>query len=443
MVRLAWLRQHGFWLTLFFLVTLAVLLRSIGFGQVPVSLYWDEMAIWNDARSIATTGLDLHGRSWFQPLFISYGDYKLPVYIWFVSFVSRFVDSAALAVRLPSFLAGVSMVFGGAVFWLGVPDLKTDLKRKLALVTAAVITVMPWSIHFSTVGFEGHLSSAFVLWSAVALMWSVSRKHWQWRLAFVGLSVFLGTLSVYTYFSTRFVWPVIFVVLVAAWWTKTRQWWWLYGIGLFIWMFSLLPMVQADFYAASNQLRLSTESILTLPAAEPTALNELRLQSGNTFVSKAIYNRWTLTALAGGKNVLQHFDPEYLFFQGDQKLRHGVPGYGLLYGLFCAIFGDWSSSDMASFLASRWVVDCLVVSGFSTGFGAARHAACFAIAECRVCTGCVCRVRSGGCGTMVVGAVFAALDSPAWFGHDPRTRCTLYNSFYGDTGGGVSTAFRH
>ncbi|MCD8527481.1 hypothetical protein LRY65_04750 [Candidatus Woesebacteria bacterium] len=103
MVRLAWLRQHGFWLTLFFLVTLAVLLRSIGFGQVPVSLYWDEMAIWNDARSIATTGLDLHGRSWFQPLFISYGDYKLPVYIWFVSFVSRFVDSAALAVRLPSF----------------------------------------------------------------------------------------------------------------------------------------------------------------------------------------------------------------------------------------------------------------------------------------------------------------------------------------------------
>ncbi|KKT97629.1 MAG: hypothetical protein UX00_C0008G0003 [Microgenomates group bacterium GW2011_GWB1_45_17] len=64
------------------ILLIAAVLRLYKLGSIPVSMYIDEIAIGVDAKSIAQTGRDMHGHSWLTPMFLSYGDYKLPVYIW-------------------------------------------------------------------------------------------------------------------------------------------------------------------------------------------------------------------------------------------------------------------------------------------------------------------------------------------------------------------------
>src|SRR3972149_8796774 len=85
---------------------LAVLLRFYQLGAVPVSLYWDETAMLVDARSVAATGRDMYGNSWLQAIYPSYGDYKLPVYIWLASLSVKVFGASEWALRLPSATAG-------------------------------------------------------------------------------------------------------------------------------------------------------------------------------------------------------------------------------------------------------------------------------------------------------------------------------------------------
>ncbi|MCG2692235.1 hypothetical protein L6272_05415, partial [Microgenomates group bacterium] len=127
---------------LFSLGLLGLTARFWQFGQVPLSLYWDEAAIGLDARSLLTTGKDLNGNSWLQPLFFSYGDYKAPVYIWLVTLLGKTISVSELTVRLPSLLASLGIA------WL--------LFKWLGSFVAISYLIMPWSLHFSRIGFESH-----------------------------------------------------------------------------------------------------------------------------------------------------------------------------------------------------------------------------------------------------------------------------------------------
>ncbi len=289
--------------------------------------------MWNDALSVVETGKDMHNRPWFQPLYISYGDYKLPVSILLTSLFARVTNSAAVAVRLPNLFAGLSIVAAGFAIWQYMPRFQYRQRAFLGIITAFLLAIIPWSWHFSSVGFESFVSASFVSWSMVALLASMQQKRLRWRTMLVALAVFLGTVSVYTYFSSRFVWPFVFVTFVGVSWKYTARAWWLYLLGLVLWALSLFPMMQADFYDASNQLRLSTQSILTMESTQQPAINALRLQSGNTFFSKVLYNRATVVGAALAQNMAEHLDPGFLFLTGDEKPRHGVPGFGLFYAV--------------------------------------------------------------------------------------------------------------
>ena len=93
------------------ILSVAVFLRLYQLGQIPVSLYWDEVAMLVDAQSVAATLMDMHSRAWFQLIYPSYGDYKLPVYIYATVFSEAVFGLNSFAVRLPSILAGIATIF--------------------------------------------------------------------------------------------------------------------------------------------------------------------------------------------------------------------------------------------------------------------------------------------------------------------------------------------
>src|SRR3989344_5210772 len=91
------------------IIILAAILSLYKLGEVPSGLYQDETAIGYNAYSLLETGKDEHGVSY--PLYFkSFGDYKLPVYIYLTAFSVKTFGLTGFAVRLPSAVFGILSV---------------------------------------------------------------------------------------------------------------------------------------------------------------------------------------------------------------------------------------------------------------------------------------------------------------------------------------------
>ena len=255
---------------LFGLGLLGLAARFWQLGKIPVSLYWDEAAIGLDARSLLTTGKDLNGQSWLQPIFTSYGDYKAPVYIWLTTFLGKFLSVSELTVRLPSLLASLG------VAWL--------LFKWLGPFVAISFLIMPWSIHFSRIGFESHLSLFWLL----LMTYLIIKKQPAWA----GLAAVFG---IYTYFSLRFLAPVLFIVTFLLYANKKIK---QFLIGLTIVGIGLLILIKSPNYAASQQYRLSNNNLITSTERKPEKIKKFLI------------------------NYSAYFDPQFLLISGDPNLRH-------------------------------------------------------------------------------------------------------------------------
>src|ERR1700689_3486693 len=87
-------------LLLLFLVLFSAALRLVNISGNPPGLYQDESAIGYNAYSILKTGKDEYGVSY--PLYFeSFGDYKLPVYIYLTAISIKLFGMNEFAVRFP------------------------------------------------------------------------------------------------------------------------------------------------------------------------------------------------------------------------------------------------------------------------------------------------------------------------------------------------------
>lgn len=368
-----WFRRFQWgWVWLWVAVlTLGITMRTWSFPHTPVSLYWDEMAIVNDALSVAATGHDIHGRSAWQPLFISYGDYKLPVYIWLASVVTFFTDDWFIIARAPSWLAGVSMLATLpllVVGWARLERIPRGTQRQMAWWSTLGLALLPWSMHFSRVGFEAHVSAAFVLASVAAWVWGVeagAQQRIERQLGYWTLSTALGVAAVYTYFSTRFVWPVIIIMIMLVWWRRLT---WrsigLGGVAVLIWLVAFIPMLRADFYDASNRIRLSTDNILQQPD-RPHEINQWRSWSGNTLVARVLYTQPAWLVRSGVINMATHLEPAYLFAYGQNQLRHSTGMTGLVFWWMAPFFllgivASWRVSWRLGMVLLAWYASALI-----------------------------------------------------------------------------------
>ena len=318
------------------LALVSIALRIFNFGTVPQSLYIDEVAMLVDAKALVSTGKDMHGGSWFQALYPSYGDYKMPVYIWAVYAFSALFSPSAVTVRLPSLLAGFASL--GVTYLLVrafyAQNRKPVSQLLLAAATLLVVGVSPWAVQFSRTGFEAHLGQALL--SVAVLLLLLSEKRWKFVLG----SVFFAALATYTYFSVRYVWVPVYLVWAATTldfsllftkkakilqFSKETMF---FVIPLMIFFLALLPLLYSPLYQASMQFRLSTPSVLdTSPAVEKA--NYYRELAGNTVIDRVVLHRWYFSAQALLENISKQLSLEFLFINGDSNLRHGTGMHGL------------------------------------------------------------------------------------------------------------------
>ncbi|OGY46186.1 MAG: hypothetical protein A2840_02500 [Candidatus Buchananbacteria bacterium RIFCSPHIGHO2_01_FULL_47_11b] len=313
------------------ILLIAAALRLYKLGTIPISMYIDEIAIGVDAKSIAQTGRDMHGHSWLTPMFLSYGDYKLPVYIWMAAASVKIFGATEFAVRLPSAVAGVLTVF--LIYFISVELFEKRKDRVwIGLASAAVTAVLPWSVLFSRTGFEGHVGQMFLLLSILFALYA--RK----RPLFMAWSAIVGALAVYTYFSVRFVFPVVLLASFIVSAKKFESKYIFRGVlGLVVFFLLLVPLVRSPYYAPSNAFRLSASSILD-NTQRVVYSNVLRAQDHEAWYSRIFHHRELYFLKDLITHYAAHFDLSYLFISGDVNLRHSTGKTGVMLITFAPLF---------------------------------------------------------------------------------------------------------
>ena len=160
------------------ILLLALFLRFYQITTNPPGLYIDEVSIGLNAYDILTTGKDQYGTPY--PLaFQSFGDYKMPVYIYLVSGSIALFGKTELAIRFPSAFFGTLTVL--AIFLLMRELLQVDKKLKpfalpAALGSALLFAILPWHLQFSRGGFEVCVALCFYLFG---LFFGI--RYWKTR----------------------------------------------------------------------------------------------------------------------------------------------------------------------------------------------------------------------------------------------------------------------
>lgn len=335
----------GIWIAI---VVLATSVRLWQLGSLPVSLYWDEIAMLVDLKAVTSTGQDMHGRPWYQVIYPSYGDFKLPMYLWSAEVSAKILGVSEFSLRLPNVFAGViTVIMAGWLSRLLVryatqSEYSSRNLDQIQLWVMFVITISPWSIVFSRTAFEGHLGQALLTASIALLVWSLAQSR---RFAFWVVPV-LGAAATYSYFSVRFVWPVVYILIstlvIAQLFFKNKSAkidgtqnrktliansiQVIAGLALFVAL--ILPVLSSPLAKQTDQLRLSTKSVLNNDAAVLES-NLQRELAGNTRIDRVLYHRAWIYGRELGKNYSDNLSLSFLFLTGDPNLRHGTSQHGL------------------------------------------------------------------------------------------------------------------
>jgi 4-amino-4-deoxy-L-arabinose transferase-like glycosyltransferase len=339
------------YICLLLILFIAAFLRLYRLAENPPSLYWDEASLGYNAFSILTTGHDEHGEKLPLNRFIAFGDYKPPGYIYTLVPILKVFGVNEFAIRFPSALAGILMVYLTYVLACQLfPD------KKSGIIAAGLLAISPWSLQLSRAAFEGNLAAMFNLGGVVAFLGSRQKK---WLLP---LSVLLFILSFYTFNANRIIAPLLFGLLCIIsfkdiWLAKK---WML--ISLILGLVLLWPSF-AYFQARESRLRFDEVSIFNdLNIIEKS--NQRITRSGDTWWAKIIFNRRVIFAQQFLIHYFDNFKAEFLFIKGDTNPRLSTQEVGELYiwELPLLIIGFYQliktgiKKNVASLLIIGWMI---------------------------------------------------------------------------------------
>ncbi len=302
-----------FWI---FLILAGILMRCYRFGSVPVTLNRDEAALGYNAFSIAKFGMDEWGKPW--PLtFKSFGDYKLPGYIYLDAFVVEVFGVHDWSVRLPSFLAGLGMI---AVTYFLINRWFED--RNVALISAALLAIEPWSVFYSRMAYEANLALFLLLLSL--LLFSFNKWYW-WAV-----SLCTYALSVLTYNTPLILIPLIGIFLfLKPGFTIIRRIVIISGL-IFIGIYGVF-LLQTVTIQKQNITIFSDPTMVNYEATQYSAAHGL--------IQRLYWNKEFYYVRESVSRWIQSWSPAFLVIRGGANPWHSVPqGAHFYWIVYLALF---------------------------------------------------------------------------------------------------------
>lgn len=322
------------YLLLSLIFVIGFFLRFYNLSGNPPSLNWDEVSNGYNAYSILKTGKDEYGN--FLPLSIrSFDDYKPPLYAYLTIPSIAIFGLNEFAVRLPSALLGSLSVI--VIYFLVIHVLKKHkgdgeydiykYSNVIALLSALLFAISPWSLQFSRAAYEGNIGLFFLLVGVLCLYIFLQRPR------FLIISSLAFVLSMYSYHSFRLVIPVFlfgFLLLYFRELLKSKY------IVLFSFaIFSLLVVPIYSSFLFSDGGTGSRLSMVSIFGDTPELQKSIeRLEYDKAFgnpLGFVFENRRFVYTLSAVKGYLEHYNPGYLFIYGDGGVQHHAVDFGMLY----------------------------------------------------------------------------------------------------------------
>lgn len=312
-------------------LVLSFWIRSAKLDQVPSSLYYDEIDLGYQVRSLLQTGKDYRGN--LSPFYFrSFNTDRTPLPV-FLSSVSVLLFSS------PEYQVRATTAFVGALVVLLASIISFQLtgSRLAMVITSLVFAFSPWQVHFSRLAFEAEYLLLFLLTFTTALyQWQKTNSERYFYLSALALG-----LSVYTYRTASLIAPVLLVTTplyffkqFAKMGAKKVSLWFILGLIL------VLPFLYATTIGSKDQTRISQISIFSDSMTPIEVQRSRELVSGNfqnstlgqsaTLWSKVFHNK-VLSYLEKFKsNTFNNFSPNFLFLNGDPNGRHSAKNTGEL-----------------------------------------------------------------------------------------------------------------
>ncbi|MBI4099904.1 glycosyltransferase family 39 protein [Candidatus Microgenomates bacterium] len=269
------------------IIILTSLLRFYKLTDDPPHLYWDEAAIAYNAYSVNLTGKDEWGEK-YPVLFKSFGEYKLPFYIYATTVSQKIFGLNDFSVRLPSALAGTLLIL--ASYYL-VKQL--FFTQKTALLASLFVAIAPWALQFSRAGFEANVALLFVTLGVFLFL----------RQKLVVSFLFFAA-AIYTYQGAVIATPLILALLVFVHHKILHPWGKRLLPAVVLFLVVIWPFFSSYVLSDKGHTRATSENFLNMPGSPAT-----------NFVT----------------NYVSNYSLDYLFFHGDQDGRHSVKKLGQLY----------------------------------------------------------------------------------------------------------------
>ncbi len=277
------------------ILTIAFSLRVYDLADNPPGLYIDEVSSAYNAYSILQTGKDEHGVS-FPLYFEAFGEYRHGLFIYSMVPSIFLFGLNDFAVRFTSVVFGVLAV---AVIYFLVSEL---FDRKIGLMSAALLAIQPWHTFLSRVAFEG---ISFVFLFLVGLLFFYkgfdAEKKMKWFLA----AVLFFALCVYSYGVAKLFVPVFLIGLVLIY--------------------------RAFFFSNDGKKVLVICILLFTLLVSPLYLLSLAGEGNARFQQGSIFTLSEHPVFIFVFNYISHYTPSFLFFSGDDGLRHHLHDWGFLF----------------------------------------------------------------------------------------------------------------
>jgi 4-amino-4-deoxy-L-arabinose transferase-like glycosyltransferase len=271
-------------------------LRTVSIIDNPPGFSTDEAAVGYNAYSILTTGKDEHGET-LPVLFRSFGDYKLPVFVYSQVPAIAALGLSELPVRLTAAFYGVLTVASTYVFVYVL-----FRQKALALAAAFFLAISPWHIHYSRTGFGELVCFPFFLTAGLTLLLLGMRRNSLWLAA----AMVLG-LTLYTYRAAWTAVPLLVGIIGVLYWRDVLRGWRTAAVSVAIMAAMATPIAVHALAGESDR-------------SDQVSILQLDLGVWGTLERFADHYR-------------TYFSWSFLFADGDNStvLRHYLPGFGELY----------------------------------------------------------------------------------------------------------------
>lgn len=320
------LKKHSSLLLLLLIFTIGLFLRFYQLEKTPNGLHIDEAIGGVNGYFLLNTGKDSNNNKF--PLQTEvFGDYNPTGYAYLTTLPIKIFGLNEFSARFPGAMLGSLTIIG--CFLLAYAIFKN---KKIALLSALLVAISPWSIVFSRSSEETLVSLFFVVlgFSLVIL----SFENQKIKLLISGISLLF--LSFFMYFTPRVFVPLLFAAIITLLfniWHKQKSTKYkniLLGSFLFLGTlaFFLVFLVKGGgdrFKQVSVFGSLETKLIME------EQIREDGVAGTNVKITQMFHNKVTNHLLTYIANYLDYFSGNFLFTKGGLPIWFRVEGMGLTY----------------------------------------------------------------------------------------------------------------